>query len=76
MESILYVKVFITILISILCYGLWVIGLVKFIKDFSEFSLSENLLIGIILCILFIAIIFVSRILINNLRNIFGSDLN
>lgn len=67
MESILYVKVFITILISILCYGLWVIGLVKFIKDFSEFSLSENLLIGIILCILFIAIIFVSRILINNL---------
>ena len=67
MESILYVKVFIAILISLLCYGLWVIGLVKFIKDFSEFSLSENLLIGIILCILFIAIVFVSRILINDL---------
>ncbi len=45
MESIVYAKAF----ISVLCYGLWIIALAKFVKDFSEFSLNENLLISLIL---------------------------
>lgn len=67
MESIVYAKAFIAILISVLCYGLWMIALIKFIKDFSEFSLNENLLIGLILIIWLIAIIFISQILRNSL---------
>lgn len=36
MESIVYAKAFIAVLISVLCYGLWIIALVKFVKDFSD----------------------------------------
>lgn len=46
MELIVYTKAFIAVLISVLCCGLWIIALVKFVKDFSEFSLNENLLIS------------------------------
>lgn len=63
MESIVYVKTFIAVLISVLCYGLWIIALAKFVKDFSEFSLNENLLISLILIISLIAIIFIGQIL-------------
>lgn len=42
MESIVYVKAFIAVLISVLCYGLWIIALAKFVKDFSEFSLIDG----------------------------------
>lgn len=42
MESIVYAKAFIAVLISVLCYGLWIIALAKFVKDFSEFSLNEK----------------------------------
>lgn len=59
MESIVYAKAF----IAVLCYGLWIIALAKFVKDFSEFSLNENLLISLILIISLIAIIFISQIL-------------
>jgi hypothetical protein len=51
MESIVYAKAFIAVLISVLCYGLWIIALAKFVKDFSEFNLNENLLISLILII-------------------------
>lgn len=67
MESIVYAKAFIAVLISVLCYGLWIIALVKFVKDFSEFSLNENLLISLILIVSLIAIIFISQILRNSL---------
>ena len=67
MESIVYAKAFIVVLISVLCYGLWIIALAKFVKDFSEFSLNENLLISLILIISLIAIIFIGQILRNSL---------
>lgn len=63
MESIVYAKTVIAVLISVLCYGLWIIALAKFVKDFSEFSLNENLLISLILIISLIAIIFIGQIL-------------
>lgn len=63
MELIVYTKAFIAVLISVLCYGLWIIALAKFVKDFSEFNLNENLLISLVLIILLIAIIFISQIL-------------
>lgn len=62
MESI-YAKAFIAVLISVLCYGLWIIALAKFVKDFSEFNLNENLLISLILIISLVAIVFISQIL-------------
>jgi hypothetical protein len=67
MESIYMLKQFIAVLISVLCYGLWIIALAKFVKDFSEFSLNENLLISLILIISLIAIIFIGQILRNSL---------
>lgn len=63
MELIVYTKAFIAVLISVLCYGLWIIALVKFVKDFSEFNLNENLLISLILIISLVAIVFISQIL-------------
>lgn len=60
MESIVYAKAFIAVLISVLC--LWIIALTKFVKDFSKFSLNENLLISLILIISLIAIIFIGQI--------------
>lgn len=63
MELIVYTKAFIAVLISVLCYGLWIIALAKFVKDFSEFNLNENLLIGLILIISLVAIVFISQIL-------------
>lgn len=67
MELIVYTKAFIavliSVLISVLCYGLWIIALVKFVKDFSEFNLNENLLISLILIISLVAIVFISQIL-------------
>ena len=60
MESIVYAKAFIAVLISVLC--LWIITLTKFVKDFSKFSLNENLLISLILIISLIAIIFIGQI--------------
>jgi len=63
MELMVYAKAFIAVLISVLCYGLWIIALAKFVKDFSEFSLNENLLIGLILIISLVAIVFISQIL-------------
>lgn len=63
MELIVYTKAFIAVLISVLCYGLWIIALAKFIKDFSEFNLNENLLISLILIISLVAIVFISQIL-------------
>lgn len=63
MESIAYTKAFIAVLISVLCYGLWIIAFAKFVKDFSEFSLNENLLISLILIISLVAIVFISQIL-------------
>lgn len=63
MELIVYTKAFIAVLISVLCYGLWIIALAKFVKDFSEFNLNENLLISLILIISLVAIVFISQIL-------------
>lgn len=63
MESTVYAKAFIAVLISVLCYGLWIIALAKFVKDFSEFNLNENLLISLILIISLVAIVFISQIL-------------
>lgn len=63
MESIYMLKQFIAVLISVLCYGLWIIALAKFVKDFSEFNLNENLLISLILIISLVAIVFISQIL-------------
>lgn len=63
MESIVYAKAFIAVFISVLCYGLWIIALAKFVKDFSEFNLNENLLISLILIISLVAIVFISQIL-------------
>lgn len=60
MESIVYAKAFIAVLISVLY--LWIIALTKFVKDFSNFSLNENLLISLILIISLIAIIFIGQI--------------
>ena len=60
-ESIVYAKAFIDVLISVFCYGLWIIALAKFVKNFSEFSLNENLLISLILIISLIAIIFIVK---------------
>lgn len=65
MESIVYAKAFIAVLISVLY--LWIIALAKFVKNFSKFSLNENLLIGLILIISLIAIIFIGQILRNSL---------
>ena len=59
----MYTKAFIAVLISVLCYGLWIIALAKFVKDFSEFNLNENLLISLILIISLVAIVFISQIL-------------
>ena len=59
MELIVYTKAF----IAVLCYGLWIIALAKFVKDFSEFNLNENLLISLILIISLVAIVFISQIL-------------
>lgn len=56
MESIVYAKAFIAVLISVLY--LWIIALTKFVKDFSNFSLNEKFLISLILIISLIAIIF------------------
>lgn len=56
MESIVYAKAFIALLISVLY--LWIIALTKFVKDFSNFSLNEKFLISLILIISLIAIIF------------------
>lgn len=58
MELIVYTKAF----ISVLCYGLWIIALAKFVKDFSEFNLNENLLISLILIISLVAIVFISSL--------------
>lgn len=63
MELIVYTKAFIAVLISVLCYGLWIIALAKFVKNFSEFNLNENLLISLILIISLVAIVFISQIL-------------
>lgn len=63
MELIVYTKAFIAVLISVLCYGLWIIALAKFVKDFLEFNLNENLLISLILIISLVAIVFISQIL-------------
>lgn len=63
MESIVYAKAFIAVLISVLCYGLWIIALAKFVKDFQNFNLNENLLISLILIISLVAIVFISQIL-------------
>lgn len=60
MESIVYAKAFIAVLISVLY--LWIIALTKFVKDFSNFSLNEKLLISLILIISLIAIIFIGQI--------------
>jgi hypothetical protein len=60
MESIVYAKAFIAVLISVLY--LWIIALAKFVKNFSKFSLNENLLISLILIISLIAIIFIGQI--------------
>lgn len=68
MESIVYAKAFIAVLISVLCYGLWIIALAKFVKDFSEFNLNENLLISLILIISLVAIVFISLILRDSLH--------
>lgn len=68
MESIVYAKAFIAALISVLCYGLWIIALAKFVKDFSEFNLNENLLISLILIISLVAIVFISLILRDSLH--------
>ncbi len=65
MESIVYAKAFIAVLISVLY--LWIIALAKFVKNFSKFSLNENLLISLILIISLIAIIFIGQILRNSL---------
>lgn len=68
MESIVYAKAFIAVFISVLCYGLWIIALAKFVKDFSEFNLNENLLISLILIISLVAIVFISLILRDSLH--------
>lgn len=60
MESIVYAKAFIAVLISVLY--LWIIALTKFVKNFSEFSLNEKFLISLILIISLIAIIFIGQI--------------